>query len=252
VSAPKDEIVQPHLDVFGLHLSTYFLIVSLAIVLGSLWFLRRSKARELSLHSGIDLTLVALIAGFLGARLTHVVWEEPDLYLADPVLILHVWNGGFVFLGGVIFALLATMAFCQWRREPFWFWADLAAPPIALTYSLGRWACLMQGCCYGRVCEWPWAVYLSGVWRHPTQIYASLWELGVVVILLSAEKRLRASGLLFCLWLFLHALGRLVMEIFRADPRGPLLFDLSLGSWMSLVLGAFAAQQLLRATHSSK
>jgi phosphatidylglycerol:prolipoprotein diacylglycerol transferase len=217
--------------------STYFLTISLGCVLGCYWFLRRADARGMTRVSAIDIALVCLVSGFIGARLLHVFWEEPAYYRENFWRVFQVWNGGFVFYGGVIGAFFGTSFFCNWRREPFWMWADMAAPPISLTYAVGRIGCFLNGCCYGRYCEVPWAV--AG--RHPTQLYAVGMEVLALSVVLVAEKRLKRVGQIFGTWLFLHALGRAVMEAFRADPRGDTIAGLSLGSLISLALGLFGA-----------
>jgi phosphatidylglycerol---prolipoprotein diacylglyceryl transferase len=239
--------MHPALHVFGLEISTYFLIISLACVISSLWFLRRASVHNMNSHTAIDLTICVLVSGFLGARLLHVFYEEPSFYMAEPLAALKIWNGGFVFLGGVVGALIGAMLFCGIRREPFWFWADVAVVPIALGYAIGRLACFANGCCYGKYCTLPWAVYMQGGSRHPTQLYAALYEMAVVFVLLGIEPRVRMAGLLFNCWLVLHALGRVMMEYFRDDPRGALIYGLSLGTWMSLGLGLFGLMNVLLA-----
>lgn len=242
--------MHPALHLFGIEISTYFAVISLACVVSSLWFLARAMKRNLNNHTAIDLTICVLVFGFLGARLTHCFYEEPQFYLANPLAILQVWNGGFVFLGGVLGAWFGGVFFCSLRSEPFWFWADTAVVPISFGYALGRVACFFNGCCYGKYCTLPWAVYMQGGSRHPTQLYATLWELFVVAILLNIEPRVRMAGLLFNVWLVLHALGRVMMEYFRDDPRGPLMYGLTLGTWMSLGLGLFGLfNVLLRKGH---
>ncbi len=212
-------------------------MISLAVTLASLWFLRRARQNRLAQTFAIDLTLAIFVGGFLGARLLHVFFEEPEFYRVTPLRILQIWNGGFVYLGGVAGATFAAWLFCDWKKQPFLLWADIAAPAAAFSYALGRWACFLNGCCYGKYCELPWAVFMQGGHRHPTQIYASLTESLTILILLKMESRLKkAAGALFALWLVLHGLGRIVMECFRDDPRGQLIWGFSLGTWMSLGL----------------
>jgi phosphatidylglycerol:prolipoprotein diacylglycerol transferase len=224
----------------SLSLSTYFLLISIACIISSLWFIHRAEKRHLEKLTAIDFTLAVLISGFAGARLVHIVWEEPAYYMQNPLAALQVWNGGFVFLGGLMASWVCAVFYCQWKKEPFWFWADTAVPPISLGYALGRLACFANGCCFGRECELPWGIELHGAHRHPTQLYATFWELGLLGMVLFLEGRLKTSGMLFNLWLLGHAVGRVVMEAFRADPRGDFIHGLSLGMWMSFILAAFA------------
>jgi phosphatidylglycerol:prolipoprotein diacylglycerol transferase len=229
----------------SLNISTYYLIISLATVVSTLWFIRRAEARKLERVVAIDFTLTCVVAGFLGARLLHVFYEEPAYYRAHPWAVLEIWNGGFVFLGGLAAAFMAGVFFCQWRKQPFWVWADAAVLPASLAYGLGRIGCFFNGCCFGGECHLPWAVFMDGAYRHPTQLYASFWELAWLMILRRTESKLKISGMLFNVWLVGHASGRIAMELFRADPRGDFIWGLSLGIWMSLALIAIALGQIL-------
>lgn len=223
----------PYVALGGISISTYFLLISVASIIGSLWFLKRAKRHELSALTAIDFNLIGLVAGFVGARLLHIYLEEPEYYREHPWHQLHLWNGGFVFLGGLIGGLIGTRIFCLLRREPFLLWADLAVLPLSLSYAIGRVACFLNGCCYGTHCELPWAVIMSGDTRHPTQLYATGIEFMLLFGLLRIERHLKVPGTLLGLWLILHSLGRLMMEMLREDPRGAPIHGLSLGIWMS-------------------
>lgn len=227
----------PNIHLFsGADVSTYFLTISLGVTASVLWFIRLAETRHLARVVAIDISLAVLIGGFIGARLLHVLWEEPVLYRENPLQILEIWNGGFVFYGGLIGAFAATAWLCRLKGEPFWFWADVATLPISLSYMIGRVGCLLNGCCYGKLAEVPWTIEVNGAHRHPTQLYASGWELLVFITLWWAQPRLKVSGYLFNLWLALHAIGRIVMEAFRDDPRGDLLLGVSISTAVSVAL----------------
>ncbi len=224
----------------GFAVSSYFLIISFAVTISVLWFIRRAELQNLARVTAIDLSLAVLAGGFIGARLLHVLFEEPEYYRLHPLGILQVWNGGFVYLGGVIGAFIAAVIFCRIKTEPFWYWADVAVPSISLSYAIGRLACFMNGCCYGQITKIPWAIFMHSGPRHPTQLYASAWEFALLGILWSQKNKFKTSGVMFNTWLFTHCIGRIVMETFRADPRGHLILGLSLGMAMSLALMAWA------------
>ncbi len=223
---------------------TYFLIISLGCIFSSLWFIHRAQKASLNTTTAVDLTILVLVVGFLGARILHIIYESPEFYRQNWLRVFHVWNGGFVFYGGVISGIVAASVFCSIQRQPFWFWADIATLPVSLAYALGRLACFFNGCCFGKFCEWPWAIYVHGSYRHPTQLYASGFELCVLAFLLFWQKRFRPVGLLFNIWLILHSIGRIFMELFRADPRGDLIDigvgTVSLGIFLSWTLILFA------------
>ncbi len=224
----------------GFSVSSYFLTISIGVIVSVLWFIRRAEAQHLARVTAIDLSLTVLIGGFIGARLLHILWEEPEFYRLDPLAIVQVWNGGFVYLGGVVGAFIAAVVFCKIKMEAFWYWADVATPSISLSYAIGRLACFMNGCCYGKITNVPWAIFMHSGPRHPTQLYASAWEFVLLGVLWSLRGRFKTSGMMFNTWLLVHCIGRIVMEACRADPRGHLILGVSLGIAMSVVLMAWA------------
>src|SRR6185369_15968397 len=73
--------------------------------------------------------------------------------------VFMVHHGGLVFYGGLIGASLACILYTRLKRLALWKIADILAPSIALGHAFGRIGCLMNGCCYGRPCSLPWAIY---------------------------------------------------------------------------------------------
>ncbi len=202
---------------------------------------------QLSRSIALDLSLIIMVASFVGSRMFHVFYENFDHYAEAPLKILYFWEGGFVYYGGAIFSALAVAIYLYFKApKNFECYFDLFAPVMSLAYILGRSACFLAGCCYGESCELPWAV--DG--RHPTQLYAMIFELGTLILILGLEKTplksrrpqvLKKEGAVFYVWIFLHALGRLIMEQFRDDFRGANL-GLSISSWISvfvMLLGFF-------------
>ena len=236
---------------------TYYLVISLVVILSLVWVARRAEKFGLSRNIALDVSLILMICGFIGGRLMHVFYESLSYYQENWMRILYFWDGGFVFYGGALLSALAGILFLEWKvhtqTEKY---LDMFAPVVALAYGLGRIGCLLAGCCYGRTCELPWAV--AG--RHPAQAYAFLWELGVVCILLGIESIqpadrkpvvLKNKGSVFYVWMILHGIGRLLMESFRDDFRGPSL-GLSISSWISVCLIALGLFLLLSRKPASR
>ena len=234
----------------------YFLIISAACVICVLWCARRADQRELDRAFALDLGMVIMICGFLGGRALHVLYEEPHFYFNHPIEILRFWHGGFVFFGGAFAATAGAAALIGLKnrrmdhaeRHRFAAWADFFAPICALGYALGRVACWVSGCCFGRICELP----SGATFRFPTQVFAVCTELTIIALLLIFESRrttlakspglawTKFAGAEFVLWILLHATGRVAMEAFRADDRGLQPFGFSLSTWISLALALAA------------
>ena len=111
------------------------------------------------------------------------------------------------------------------------------APGIALGHVTGRLGCFAAGCCYGRPTDVPWGVIFTdplaaanvgtplGIRLHPTQLYEAGAELLILAFLLATERRGRPfPGRTFWLYMFLYAVSRYVIEIYRGDPRGVVPF----------------------------
>ena len=236
----------PHITVGPLEIPTYYFLISLAFCVGIFWFYKRCENRNLPTKNALDICLIVLVSGFIGARLFHIFFEFPDYYLRHPREIFYFWQGGFVFYGGFLFAYPAAYFYVRKLKLTFWLWHDTLAPVLALGYAMGRIACFLVGCCYGRVCDLPWAVptkqihvaseTLTTLYRHPTQLYASFTEFLILGILLWFEKKKPRLGFVFLLWVLLHSANRFAMEIFRADPRGGEWFGLSISMLISVLL----------------
>lgn len=227
----------------------YYLIISTVICGCFFWIYRRALIQGLEVRKVMDISLYVVIAGFIGARLTHVFYEHPEIYLKNPLWILDFGRGGYVYYGGLITgALTGWFVFKKQKEsEPLKYY-DLAAPVLSLGYALGRISCLMAGCCYGPEIFNNWGMkivdrYGTLHYHHPTPLYSTLIELVIFGILIFLEKKpnlkvrlkLNFHGSLFFTWLAMHSLARFFLEFWRADYRGP-EFLFSISGWISIVL----------------
>ena len=251
-----------------IYIPSYILIISIAYCLGIVWSIKRAKKLQMSVNECINICFCVMFGGFFGARIFHVLYEVPEFYFKAPFQLLKIWQGGFVFYGGAIGALTTSAIWIRKRKLDFWAWADLFTPIFSAGYILGRFACFMNGCCYGAICDLPWAIHNPtlpenpDVLRHPTQLYVILWELFTLALLLHLEYWSRKNkalpfdlitqkfkkmptGTLFLIWGFFHAVGRIVMEAFRDDPRGDFVFGISISTGISIMIIAATLSLLI-------
>ncbi len=187
--------MHPLIQIGSIFIPTYYLLISLGSLAGVNWFLRRTPPDEEG--TGINLALLSLICGFAGARLMHILFEAPHVYAEDPWLALKVWEGGFVFYGGLLAALFAAFLYCKHHILNTAVWLDRASLPVGLAYAIGRIGCFFNGCCYGKVCTLKWAARfpVHAAWgmavlpRHPTQLYAAGLEAVNLLFLLVLERK---------------------------------------------------------------
>ncbi len=185
-----------------------------------------------------DLYFYLILALIIGARLGYVLFYDLKAYLDKPFEILAVWHGGMSFHGGLIGLLLAALLFCRRRKKSFWKIADLIIVTAPIGLGLGRIGNFINGELYGRATQVPWAmIFPKGgpVLRHPSQLYESALEGGVLFFILwfMKDKDLPRGGL-FSLFLTLYGGFRFFVEFFR-EP------DVQLG----FILGPFTMGQIL-------
>jgi phosphatidylglycerol:prolipoprotein diacylglycerol transferase len=153
----------------------------------------RKERRNVALLDSLLVYLV--VATLVGARIGHVLFYEPQRFLARPLDILKIWEGGLASHGGFAAVILALTLFTRRHRElPFLWLADRLAIPVMLTAGLIRIGNLFNSEIIGRPADVPWAVVfpaVDGVPRHPTQVYESLGYLATSLVL---YLRYRATG----------------------------------------------------------
>ena len=176
----------------------------------------------------------AFVGGVLGAKLPFTLGSDPGAdWLAD----------GKTITTGLIGAYLAV-ELVKWALGIRVKTGDTFALPLALALAVGRWGCFFNGCCYGIPTDLPWgADFGNGVMRHPTQVYESLFHLGMagVLIVLTLRDQLRWHRLQ--LYLIAYALFRFATEFIRPEPEYAM--GLTYYQWASLVLGVGVSLQWL-------
>ncbi|HHW41846.1 MAG TPA: prolipoprotein diacylglyceryl transferase [Syntrophomonadaceae bacterium] len=204
-----------------LRVYSYGFFVALGILAATLLLVKKLEKQGKSAQFVIDLVILMVVAGIIGARLVYVFLYEPGYYLAHPLQILMLSQGGLAFYGALLFGLLAGYLYLRKIGVPFLAFLDLAAPAVALGYSFARIGCFLNGCCYGVPTNLPWGVVFPAVDdlpRHPTQLYSLLSGIVIFVILELVSRRIRFRGQIFSLFFILYGLSRSVIELFRENP----------------------------------
>jgi len=204
-----------------LRVYSYGFFVALGVLAATLLLVKKVEKQGRSPQFVIDLVILMVVAGIIGARLVYVFLYEPGYYLAHPLQILMLSQGGLAFYGALLFGLLAGYLYLRKIGVPFLAFLDLAAPAVALGYSFARIGCFLNGCCYGIPTTLPWGVVfpvVDDLPRHPTQLYSLLSGLIIFIILELCSRRIRFRGQTFSLFLILYGLSRSVVELFRENP----------------------------------
>jgi len=229
----------------------YGVMMALGFAAGLWTATRRARRANVSGDIISDTTLWLLIGSIVGARIVYVATYWQQEFAGGPLSeIFMIQHGGLVFYGGPIGATLAGIGYLSWKKLPVWKIADILAPSIALGSVFGRIGCLLNGCCYGRACDLPWAIsyppqyLIGGTLIHPVQIYDALLNLGLFIGLDLFFKRKKFDGQIFALYLMGYALFRSSAEYFRGDYPTDHIHN-GLTSAQLVSMGIFAAGVVL-------
>ena len=212
-------------SLFGLEIRWYGIFWALAFILGIYFFtnfVRREKLPEKLVDS---LFWYATILGILGARLGHCLFYEPEVYLAEPLRILNIREGGMASHGAAIGFLLGLLLFAWRNKMPFWWAADRIMIPVAIGGAGVRFGNLMNSEIYGAVTDLPWGfIFVRNgevLPMHPTQIYEALFYIAVFVVLVllyyKGDVGRKHPALMFGVGLIGIFLSRFFLEFIKND-----------------------------------
>ena len=217
------------LSIGPIDLNAYGLMIALGVIAGVWLFGRRLEERSLAKREvASQISLWAVLAGVIGARLYHVItdWSRFDDNIGD---IPKIWEGGLGIPGG----LIAGAPVGIWIAKRYGLSAAEAAtcgaPAIPLAQAIGRWGNWFNQELFGRPTDLPWALeidsdhlptgYEQGTTFHPTFLYESLWNFGLCALLLWIDRKWSiARGGLLAVYVMGYGLGRLWVEGIRIDP----------------------------------
>lgn len=236
----------------GLGLPSYGVLVAAGFLL-ALWLARRlAPLRGLQPDRVQDVALVATLGGLLAAKLGLLVVAPGEVLRAPSRLLLEGGVFYFGFLGGFLAGAWRSRALGLGLHEA----GDVLAPGLALAHALGRFGCLMAGCCYGRPASVPWCVTfedplaaavvdgLAGRCLHPVQAYEAVANLLIAGVISLVLVRSRIPGEAWWTYVGLYAIARFSLEAWRYDDRGHPVGGWSTSQALALVALAAAASGL--------
>lgn len=221
---------------YGLMYLTAFMLV---LVLGR-WRIKQHPDSGWTVKNLDDVLFYGVLGTVLGGRLGYVLFYKFSYYLAHPLEIFYVWEGGMSFHGGFLGVIFAMWLFSRRSGKPWLAITDFIAPLVPLGLGAGRIGNFINGELWGRPTDVPWAMVfpaVDNVPRHPSELYEFGLEgivLFIIVWLFSAKPR--PMGAVSGLFLIGYGTFRFLVEFTREpdDFLGLLSLGLSMGQWLSL------------------
>ena len=117
-----------------------------------------------------NVSLYALVAGVIGARVFYVL-HHFDIFKYNLVGVFAIWEGGLELLGGVLAAIAVIILYLRYHKLPARQYLDILAIGLMLALCFGRMGCFLNGCCFGKPCDLPWAVrFPYGSFAYTSQV----------------------------------------------------------------------------------
>lgn len=214
------------------------------------WWRARKPNSGWTITQVADLIFYAALGVIVGGRLGYMLFYDFPHFLQQPLVLFKVWEGGMSFHGGLIGVLIAVWIYSFTTKRSLWDITDFIAPLVPIGLGAGRIGNFINGELWGRVTNVPWGMIFPRAGplpRHPSQIYESLLEGGLLFIILwwfSAKPKPRFA--VSAMFLFCYGCFRFFIEFFRQpDPQlGFIAWGwLTMGQLLSfpmIIIGALA------------
>lgn len=232
--------VGKNISIFGFSIAYYGIVIVTGMMI-AIWIAQREAKRTgQNPEQYLDLAMIGIAAGILGARIYYVIFAW-DYYKDDLLSIFNIRQGGLAIYGGIISACIAVVIYSRKKKQNFSLLMDTASMSIVFGQIMGRWGNFFNREAFGdytnnlfamqlpvsavRANEitqkmWDHVVTVNGVEYiqvHPTFLYESLWNVGVLLFLFWFRKRKKFNGEVFLMYLIGYGLGRIWIEGLRTD-----------------------------------
>ena len=224
--------------VFGFEIALYGVIIGIGVIAGILMAARQAKVTGQDPDLYWDFSIYAVILSVVGARIYYVIFEW-DMYKDNLLKIFNIRVGGLAIYGGVIAGFSTLFVYAALKKQKAFRMADTAVTGLILGQAIGRWGNFTNREVFGEYTDNLLAMRLpvaavrerdisesilahmgegiNYIQVHPTFLYESLWNLGVLVLMLVYWKHKKFDGEIALLYLGGYGLGRAWIEGIRTD-----------------------------------
>ena len=252
------EHLKNSISVFGLRIAYYGIIIGVGMLAG-MWVAQSdAKRRGQDPEVYLDFALYGIIFSIIGARLYYVIFEW-DYYKDNLLQIFNLRGGGLGIYGGVIAAVLTLIIYTRIKKLSFFSMADSGVLGLVTGQIIGRWGNFFNCEAFGGYTDSLFAMRIKRslvnanmlnenvlshlivengveyIQVHPTFLYESLWNLGLLLFMLWYRKRKRFDGEMMWIYLLGYGAGRFWIEGLRTDQL--ILFGTGLPVSQVLSLG---------------
>ncbi len=248
------------ISVFGFEIAYYGLVITLGMIIGWMFILNDAKKKGQSTDDYLDVIIWGMVLGVIGARAYYVIfsWSE---YKDDLISIFMLRQGGLAIYGGIIGGLIGVLLVCKKKKMKILDVLDSVCFGVLIGQIFGRWGNFFNREVFGGYSDGLLSMQIpvdavrdasditeemlmhletvngvNFISVHPTFLYESLWNIGVLLILLLIRRKKAFDGELFFMYLMLYGVGRFWIESMRTDQLMMIGINLPVSSALSLIL----------------
>lgn len=213
--------VGKNISIFGFSIAYYGIVIVTGMMI-AIWIAQREAKRTgQNPEQYLDLAMIGIAAGILGARIYYVIFAW-DYYKDDLLSIFNIRQGGLAIYGGIIGGAITLLVVAKRKKIPAPVLLDVAGMGVIIGQLMGRWGNFMNREAHGAVTDTFLKMGLrdaSGVvtYYHPTFLYESVWNLIGFIGLHFFSKKRKFDGEVFLAYVAWYGLGRVWIEGLRTD-----------------------------------
>lgn len=230
----------------GFYIGSFFIafygvIIAIGMLIGVSFILKEAKRVGFNEDEFLDICIITIIVGVIGARVYYVIFAW-DYYKDNPISALNIRQGGLAIYGGVLFGIACIYVLSRIKKLNFLQVMDVAMFGVIIGQIFGRWGNFFNREVFGQYTDGLFAMLLpidairsqsdvtsemltnlvtingvNYISVHPTFLYESMWNLGLLIFLLCTRKKKKFDGYVFFTYLIVYGAGRFWIEGVRTD-----------------------------------
>lgn len=230
----------------GFYIGSFFIafygvIIAIGMLIGVSFILKEAKRVGFNEDEFLDICIITIIVGVIGARVYYVIFAW-DYYKDNPISALNIRQGGLAIYGGVLFGIACIYVLSRIKKLNFLRVMDVAMFGVIIGQIFGRWGNFFNREVFGQYTDGLFAMLLpidairsqsdvtsemltnlvtingvNYISVHPTFLYESMWNLGLLIFLLCTRKKKKFDGYVFFTYLIVYGAGRFWIEGVRTD-----------------------------------
>ena len=231
-----------YFTIFGFNIYYYGLFITAGYALAGLYLIKRRELFGLTKDNILDLILIAIPCGLVGARIYYMLFNFDDFFAPGQWgNIIRFRDGGLAIYGGIIASGLVFILYSRFKKIPLGNLLDAAGFGLFIGQAVGRMGNFINREVYGVETDLPWKMGLTTArgteYVHPLFLYEALWNITGLLIMhiFSKKSKTKYPGQYFLFYVAWYGLGRFMFEGLRPETFSLMIWgtELRVSQWLA-------------------